>query len=266
MSQDSCDDEDPGTDLPSPSIETPCTRPSAHISQDNQQPSKSPFWNRLTFWNVLFNFILAIITVCLGFIAYWQLEATNSAIGIATSANKISTESLRVSQESYTVSERALQFSQESVRLDQRAWVGPSNVQMVRFEVGKTIQTEVIVTNTGKTPAREMQVWHIMLRYSKPFDLDKWDFDTSAKKLDIHPTITTLFPNGSRHVPSETSYLLSQDEFLQIMANTVDFYIVAKVAYADVFDKPHLTYVCAHYSPGGRNFNNCKTNRYDKAN
>jgi hypothetical protein len=86
MSQDSCDDEIEQRARSVPQIE------------EAIQSDKSSIYKRMTFWNVVFNGILAVTTVLLGI--------------LAKSANDTSQESLRVSTASYQVSERAMKMAE----------------------------------------------------------------------------------------------------------------------------------------------------------
>ncbi len=118
MTQDSCDDEHEEPDPPSPNIKTPGTR-EATIGQKQQQPSEPSFYKQLTFWNVVSNFLLAGITVFLGFIAYWQLQSSH---------------------------------------LEQRAWVGMKEMRMKTLNGDAPIRVDVKFTNLGKTPAFDINL------------------------------------------------------------------------------------------------------------
>lgn len=76
MSQDSCDDENEDPVLPSVSSNTPGKREATAIGQKQEQPSNPPFYKRLKFWNVAFNFVLVVTTAFLGCIAFSQLESS----------------------------------------------------------------------------------------------------------------------------------------------------------------------------------------------
>jgi hypothetical protein len=168
MSQDSCDDHDADTAPQSAMIETPTSGPHANKGQGHHESSKPPYWKRLTFWSVLSNCILALITIILAFIAYWQLGATNDAviisskaIDISESANKISSEALKVSQGANRISEQSLMVSEQTLKLGERAWVmarGPKLQSVIA--VGEVPRVYVRIQNSGKSPALKVRVRH----------------------------------------------------------------------------------------------------------
>jgi len=270
MNEDRCEYEYPGTPLPIPGIEEPRARNGRQIGQNDQEPSKSPFWKRLAFWNVLFNFILAITTTILGFIAYWQLNATNRAINISESANAISTESLRVSQESYRISEESMRISGESsniainnFHLDQRAWIGFKGARLISFDSGKPLKVAVSFANTGKTPALKSRIEAMSIVGHKSMDIGRFNFDKARRGLKAEPSTAIIFPGGTKSVETATHTDMNEHIFADLKTGNSVAYIIAKATYSDVFGIQHISWACVRYEPTDSTFNHC--DKYNKA-
>ncbi|MDH4082400.1 MAG: hypothetical protein OEV99_01255 [Nitrospira sp.] len=187
----------------------------------NEQPSKSPLWKTLTFWNVVFNFILAITTICLGLIAYRQYQSSS---------------------------------------LDQRAWVGPTSFihpggETKYFKEGSQPSFGVVLTNMGKTPARKMEVMIQRNTFKKgtPF--------TAVYNDDGKPgSVVFLFPGQIYKVTTNQEPApLTASLVEMITSGEFTLYLYGMVTYEDVFDVKHQTTFCGFLKQDLTGFNACNT-------
>ncbi|NGZ94771.1 MAG: hypothetical protein CV089_01330 [Nitrospira sp. WS110] len=139
MDRDHRDYEYPGTPLPIASIEEVRTRESTEIGKNDQHQAKSSIYRRLTFWNVIFNFILAVTTCLLGLIAYWQLNATNQAIQISNVANETAKTTLIRSQRAIVYFEPASFGTSLDAKGERRWWV------------------QIPIGNSGNSPTQRLE-------------------------------------------------------------------------------------------------------------
>lgn len=221
MSQNSCDDEDQTSQLELSSIDTPGGSSTATVHQENNGQSKRSCWKRPTTWNITFNGILALTTVFLGCIAYQQLKSSN---------------------------------------LDQRAWVGPTSFihpvgESVYFREGSQPSFGVVITNNGRTPARNLHVMIQRQTFPKgtPFDA-KYSDEGGPESTAV------LFPNQTFNLTTKPeSRPLTARQVEMITTGEFTLYVFGMVTYEDVFGIKHRTTFCGYLTPDLTAFQTCST-------
>jgi hypothetical protein len=150
----------------------------------------------------------------------------------------------------------AIKVTQEAMRQDQRAWVGLLQVTGVP-EVGKPYEVESILTNTGRTPAKNLvrlQSTSILPRgasFVPVYDASKPD--------SVNPSVSILFPNqfyrGTTKITNGKN--LEQIDVDRITQGDLTVYVYGKVCYKDVFNKKHWERFCDLYSPSSKTYSSC---------
>jgi hypothetical protein len=150
------------------------------------------------------------------------------------------------SADTKTIAESA-KAQTEALILDQRPWVGIKSMRMETFEVNKPVQVVILLTNSGKTFARQVVVvGHKAIGRKDVVP----DFDQMSKILPKKPARPkVIFPNLMVSVMQNTSFLLSESQFAEIRNRTQIFYIFGYITYTDAFDKEHMTEFCGLYDP-----------------
>lgn len=221
MSQDSCDDETNQPANPFTMVEAEGSQRTADISEDHKKPPKRSCWKRPTNWNVVFNGILALTTICLMVIAFKQCESSN---------------------------------------LDQRAWVGPTSFIRPAdgskyFKEGSQPSFGVVITNTGKTPALKINV--MMQRHTFPKDTP---FKDTYNDTGGPSSTSVLFPGQTFNLttmPEPNPLTARQVE----MVTTGEFtlYVYGIITYEDVFETTHQTTFCGYLTTDLTRFQACST-------
>lgn len=167
------------------------------------------------------------------------------------------------------LAKKSLDATIENFRLEQRAWVGLTEISCVRHKEGdgttvivkeeKSIKCKAIVTNTGKTPARDM-ITRVYLNYMEVPNPNPKIPEKAI--MSTEPTSQTLFPGNSVLVtfpfPSDKVFAKDQIESLKNGQNAI--YLYGMIVYRDVFGETHFTKFCAYVLPSLTNVASCPSN------
>ena len=159
-------------------------------------------------------------------------------------------------------SKAALDATIDASRVGQRAWVGPTNIKVMTFEVGKPIRIEIIFTNTGHSPALKAKGLFYMELKELPIDIGNFNLDQMAKNLKDRPSISTIFPNAALSIQTEATSPATEKSITEIKAGRLKILIIGKVTYLDIFQNAHVSAVCAKYEPVGKSFEYCDQHNY----
>jgi hypothetical protein len=151
----------------------------------------------------------------------------------------------------------------DQFRLEQRAWVGPTNIVLGEMHAPDPIKASVTILNSGKTPAFEMRVRYILHASDTPLAVQAYA-KNPVEKLKGRGAVSTLFPNAQMQLAPTTG---TTDALgIQSVENGRKFlYLFAWVWYIDAFDTPHETRICAQWQPKSKFFAPCNED-YDYAN
>jgi hypothetical protein len=131
------------------------------------------------------------------------------------------------------------------MRDDKRPWVGVEGVQSGPFEKDKPLKIEVIVKNTGRTPALNVTANFTTFGPVMPTD------PKSVKAMPCSKDCITmvLWPNGTSiytvFVPAER---MTESAINLINNKQSSIIIEGRIDYLDVADKPHKTIICNSYA------------------
>lgn len=219
---------------------------------------------RLTDW------IMAIATVAIFFMGFLQWWAITGQWGEMQSASKqtdrMINEANRIAnsmEKTLEQSKKALDASIEMWRQDQRAWVGivkatapafKEDSRRVHIKEGEKIAFGVVITNSGKTPARKFRAiaGHRVLPSKAPFVPDypkTMEFQSSA----------IIQPGMRRIVYFTRQETLTKEIIDAIKSKQAILYAYGTMHYEDIFGIPHKTTFCISLEKDLTAFIDCDT-------
>lgn len=176
--------------------------------------------------------------------AEYMDQLAKETLAEARGTNKLAVQAQRSAEYAGQLAKTAeaeLATAQSNAKNDQRAWLGVQQTQLESFDVGKRISVIVMLSNTGKSPARhETYVGQIEVlpREARP----NFGFDIPD------PTwtgVASISPQGSYRLQFATSTLLTQDERDLISHGDRVIWVWGTIHYEDIFDQGHITEFCA---------------------
>jgi hypothetical protein len=200
---------------------------------------------------------LMVATFCTIGVGIWQAVISQEAANAARNAVGVASQTLAETQRSNAVQEQrshdSLQATISSLEQDQRAWVGPvgalppqftENGQHVYIKVGEKLAFGFELSNTGKTPARNLT--SIMSAHAyRAGERFVPDYKFYSGRPKEPGTVGVLFPGVRMDVLSDVNGPSANkpDTDLLLKGERI-FYIYGKVTYTDVFGKSHQTTFC----------------------
>lgn len=160
---------------------------------------------------------------------------------------KASNDLARQAKRQADVGSAGVEIARRSMRLEQRAWVGVSDINTVQtMQVGKVFTVNVVFKNTGKTPARNVRVAAVIDPVTGGH---RPDFDaieaTSRGLLQPGATMfTTLHSDDSGRG-------ITQFGYDSVMNGSLKIYLHGTVRYRDIFDRQHWATFCFNLLPTG---------------
>jgi hypothetical protein len=153
--------------------------------------------------------------------------------------------------------------SGHNFRVDQRAWLGVSQMSLNEMHAPDPVTAMVTVTNFGKTPALHVKIIYTIHPSDTQVDISEYS-QHSVEKLDSKPlSQSVLFPNANMMLfPS----ILNPDEtgIEAVKTGHKFIYIFGTIEYGDIFKETHSTHFCNLYNHNVKAFHTCDT--YNSAN
>jgi hypothetical protein len=152
-----------------------------------------------------------------------------------------------------------LALTRDMARLDQRAWIACTQVIGVAEE-NKALSVEMVMKNTGKTPAKNLKCvagwqWSAVDEELDFSEVDKEDeiFPPTGSAALIPPSADYSAFTSVRYHEQFTFYDLEQ-----IKARVMTLFVYGRITYDDVLGCSHWSNFCFRLAP------NCKTFVIDK--
>lgn len=221
------------------------------------------WFNGLVAFTALFGVLLGI----------YQIR--ESRLSSAENARDVA-RSFRLAERSADAAERAvkavenaaatgtesLRLARENTRLEQRAWVAPTEAVQPTIKEGAYVHFSMWITNTGKTPARRCvsDIGYKTLGPGEAFDPSK---HVRYKRVE-DPGVIVLFPGTRFSVPVTGDVLLSEATVAALKAGGIVIHLYGRIAYDDVFGQRHTTTYCNVLETDLKNLKACAT--YNDAN
>jgi hypothetical protein len=125
-----------------------------------------------------------------------------------------------------------------------RPWVGPITVRSEQLAPGNQINAEIVIMNTGRTPALRMRVAHDGLILDRGVE--------PARPNLVQRVPKALFPGAHDfYRPFEGRGPLSHSDFEGIVRGTRVAWIIAHIEYFDMEDERHQTNICTRWDQHG---------------
>jgi hypothetical protein len=145
--------------------------------------------------------------------------------------------------------QNALNVSIEASKLDERAWFGISDFDVVQYDPSdpkKPFRIQIFFRNSGKTPARQIHMLGIFNIYNSivdgPTDAD-WNIFMSFFNQNKERYVAA--PNASRKsIQSDSSNHIVTQSYPSIKDHASFVYYYGQATYIDVDNRPHTTKFC----------------------
>ena len=160
-----------------------------------------------------------------------KLQATATQVLAETA--KAQSEALKASAET---AKRGLNVTIESFKLDQRAWVGVSNVLPISIDPKQNqVTITLVIRNTGRTPALEVTS------------------NVIAGETALEPLPPKKPESSSVLLPNETFHLsikkeLPPEEIQKIVSGKRGHFVFGSINYKDAFNRKHFTTLRIRYN------------------
>jgi hypothetical protein len=200
---------------------------------EQESPAKSrPKSSRADLWQVAIQG-----SVLLG--ALWALSIYKGQLVEMREANRLMKVSTDAATKAAVAAEDGIRKAEASAHLDQRAWLGATNVdgQLVKDQKYKV---DVTLKNTGKTFARKVTLRAGILR------VPNWQIPNFDEILDsVEAKSRGLIPpDGMMHFIKETSAVIDEKGLSDIETGAYNLFIFGKTTYEDIFFCEHWTTFC----------------------
>lgn len=205
--------------------------------------------------------ILIAITLVLAVFNYFtvryaadQAQAALDAAAYAKESANSSDTSLAIAKLSIALAEASLETTRNSAlvyeyltKADLRAYVSTSRINPVEIRSNMPLKTAYEVVNVGKTPARNLLIYHLFaLGTEVPEDLAR-TLKESIDRRDQQGFILGSNVPMSKDVVSE--WLISKDDSIAVYNGTRAIFLLVLIRYYDTFNQRHYTWQCVSFSP-----------------
>jgi len=130
-----------------------------------------------------------------------------------------------------------LHATTELSRVQQRAWVGPTDIATA-LKAEAPFQTDVTIKNAGQSPALRVENSGrtVVLKDKEPFDPYAYELPKPFSRAVLLPGDVLRLPFYSpKRVP------VTEKEIGGIITGTSVLYLIGEITYNDVFGRPHHT-------------------------
>lgn len=191
--------------------------------------------------------VLAVFTAVLIGVGIWQGRQMRAQVLEASKQVRRLEETIVEMRESNRVAADALEHARMVTANAERPWVG-ANIFYLQgeFNVGQTMETEVIFRNFGKAPAVDFTTWSgsgLMTNLGPP-----------RMKPEDQYGPNVLFPAQDVRYPHKLPEPLSTEQFNAIRRGELFFVVAGRLTYKDHLRQEHITEYCGFYEPGTTGF------------
>jgi len=181
------------------------------------------------------------------------IQQSNTAAEQARAAN-VAACAAKTSAESFAqiagTSAQSLQFAQETMRLEQRAWVFVTETRVSELQVGKPLGIVVGFKNTGRTPAKNVQIANCIEVLPKG-QVPEPNLEKTQSRGIIPPNGTLFVTIGAGRKNAEG---VTERGLRGIMSGELVVWVYGTTTYEDVFENRQATMFCYMLQPDGKTF------------
>lgn len=127
----------------------------------------------------------------------------------------------------------AVDHSRQSAQIELRAYIGLDDTKLKNVAAGKKPAMLLQFKNSGRTPAKKVQLWARFKYDSVPEQLPRGSSTPSSS--------STISPEAIFSLPDEMKNALTSQDVALIKSGRAAIYIYGEVTYEDVFGHPHRT-------------------------
>src|SRR5215813_9288090 len=181
------------------------------------------------------------------------IQQSNTAAEQARTANMAACAA-KTSAESFGqiagTSAQSLQFAQETMRLEQRAWVFVTETRVSDLHAGKPLGIVVGFKNTGRTPAKNVQIANCIEVLPKG-QVPEPNLEKTQSRGIIPPNGTLFVTIGAGRKNAEG---VTDRGLRGIMSGELVVWVYGTTTYEDVFENRQATMFCYMLQPDGKTF------------
>ncbi len=209
---------------------------------------------RLNKWMARFTGALVLTAIIAGGVSTYQAkvarQSADAALISAKAAESALEEMKKSSADTHALAEaaktqaintgKAVDATVEQSRLDQRAWVGPKFTASIRIVAGEVGVSEVIITNTGRTPA--LNVW--VKATNTVQGIDETPTFNYPERPTARPKFGAISPGDGQKIVVQSVGPVSADLVDQLRNKQRIFRYYGLIHYEDIFGGTHETKFC----------------------
>jgi hypothetical protein len=229
----------------------------ARQSETNNDPDSHKLTNTMLA-STLSNFLTLLFSACLVVAAFLTFLAIVAQVWIYNAQLKEMQKSTKSASRAAKAAEGSIALMRDNARLDQRAWVTVAGVTGFP-EVGKPLVVTVHITNTGKSPAKNVKVTPII--ESCAGDIVP-DFPSTVAKIansEIQgqgsvPSTVLLAPAAQTYASINLGKKnLAEGALTELRDMKYRIFVYGKIVYTDIFDCEHWTSFANFLGPTDNN-------------
>jgi hypothetical protein len=146
---------------------------------------------------------------------------------------------------------KAVEITEEIGKKQIRAYVHTESVATAVYPSGPRMDVRIGVRNFGQSPARGLRVSYVWIVERVPFSGDWWsEIPPFGSQGDLPPGSTTFVQlRAERSV--DTSKSFTHTDFNDVIGGSAVFWVIAKIAYEDIFGGRRETFERYRFDPAG---------------
>lgn len=172
--------------------------------------------NRGLFWiniTMLFSFMVA---------NYFIIDSSNNSVELAT---------------------KNLQAFESNAKLEMRAYLQIKTITKPQFRVGEEIKFNIILVNTGKTPA-----YNIRDRHTYKYENTSLSIKDTVILSEYSVDIAVLGTNLPKDNIINTHMIPTQEDSIKILNGKMLLSVMGEFVYEDIYGDQHFTRYCLIYA------------------
>lgn len=203
--------------------------------QGDQQANKST-----ANWSLIFAGVIALGALVQIFAVIVQAGFTRRQLRLTKQAADAATKSAETA-------EKNVQQAMDMTRLDQRAWLAVTTITGEAPQAGQRFNVKIIVTNTGKTFAKNVRVSSFSRSVPRDQPVPNFAEEVEAGNVRIGEdrSVGIMAPNATYTSPLITEGGISAATTEDFRRGRTILYIFGRITYDDIFDCPHWTTFCS---------------------
>ena len=169
------------------------------------------------------------------------------AANLAACAAKTSSENFA---EVAQTSVQSIHLAQDAMRLERRAWVFVTETRVGELQAGKPLSIIIGFKNTGRTPARNVQIATCIDALPKG-QVPEPNLEKTQSRGIIPPSGTLFVTIGAGRKNAEG---VTEKGLQTILAGELVVWVYGTVTYEDIFETRQATMFCYMLQPDGKTF------------